>query len=88
MRKFLYYIENGDKEHNYPTGEVMVRDAPLSVNKGDTEIVTHRNIESGEQWKVTYTGLGYKDFDDEKDYENNSHNILKERVENIIDENK
>ena len=83
MRKYLYYIKDGNKEMEYPTGEIRVQEKQLGVNKGDEVELTQMDIKTGEKCKVTYVGLGYKDFDNEENFEENIEKIIEQRIDEI-----
>jgi len=83
MRKYLYYIKDGNDEMKIPTGEVRIQEKPLSVGKGDEVELRHRSSKTGKSCKVTYVGLGYKDVDSEEDFEDNLKSIIKQKVNEV-----
>ncbi len=83
MRKYLYYIKDGNHKMGYPTGQVRVQEKRMGVNKGDEVELEHFNTETKERGKVTYVGLGYKDFDDEKDYKENLGDVVDKKMEEV-----
>lgn len=83
MRKYMYYIKEGNEEHNYPTDMVRIQEKRMAVNKGEETEMTHRNVKTGDTWKVTYVGLGYADFEDEDDAEERMADVIEEKLEEV-----
>jgi len=69
MRKHLYLVIENER-HPGRNGGVSVRDsrAPRS-SKNEQTTQQMRDIETGDEWEVTHVSLGYVDYDDEDEYE-------------------
>lgn len=79
MRKHLYLItEHSDDDH---IGLVEVKERRHArVEKNSEGVVETFNIETGERREYRCVGLGYYDFDDESDYQENAADVLHEKL--------
>jgi hypothetical protein len=82
MRKHLHLITNHPDEDYI--GLVEFRDHPVpTVEKNKEGVVKKRNIETGEGYAIRAVGMGYVDFEDEADYEENALPAIKEKLAEI-----
>jgi len=83
MRKYLYYVKNGDHTKGHLTGEIRVQEKPLDVNKGEEVELDHLDTEAEKSATVTYVGLGYKDFDSKEDYEEKIVEVIDQKMNEV-----
>jgi len=87
MRKYLSLITEHPDESN--VGRIESADKPLvSVEKNEECPVQRREVdgeELGDAWTEKHVGLGYVDFEDEEDYEENFADVAIRKL-NEIDE--
>lgn len=87
MRKYFAHIVDGNKEHDRPTGDTIIRDHPFAIDKGKTKDIEYLVRDGGgETYTLTLMGLGYKDFDDEEDYRNRAVEVIENKL-NEVEEN-
>lgn len=83
MRKYLYLItEHPDPEK---VGKVEARDSPRAVAEKNREVqFGRRNVETGDALEPEkVVGLGYHDFEDQQDYEQNWPTVVTEKLQDI-----
>lgn len=83
MRKHLYLVVEDD---NYPDreGGVQILDSRLTPSSKNEQTVHHmRNFETGEEWTKTLVSMGYVDFADEDEYEDNIGDAIKRKLAEI-----
>lgn len=83
MRKYLYLVLDSPDEDTI--GNVEVHDTPKTTmaeknQPGPTHI---RDLETGETWTEQHVGLGYYDFEDEADYEENIFDVMRTKLREI-----
>ena len=82
MRKHLYLITDHPNE-DYVGNVEMTGHRYTRVEKNDEGVVDTRNIETGEETTYWCVGLGYHDFDDHDDYEENAADVVQEKLAKI-----
>jgi len=82
MRKNFYLITEHPDEDVVGNVE-MTGHRHVRVEKNDEGVVDTRNIETGEETTYRCVGLGYHDFEDEQDYEENAPDIVQEKLAEI-----
>lgn len=83
MRKHLYLVVENER---YPDreGGVSIHDTRATPSSKNEQTVQHmRNFETGDEWTVTHVSLGYVDFDDEDEYEEQIGDAVKRKLAEI-----
>lgn len=85
MRRYFYLItaneRNGDR-----VGGVSINTNRRQRSEKNTEVATDkRDLETNDVWEERYVSLGYHDFEDEEDYEENVGDVIQEKLEDIDD---
>lgn len=83
MRKHLYLVvENEERPER--EGGVQIFDSRLTPSSKNEQTVHHmRNMETGETWEKTLVSMGYVDFDDEDEYEEQIGDAVKRKLTEI-----
>lgn len=82
MRKHLYLITEHPDGDCVGNVELSERRHAL-VEKNSEGVVETFNVDTGEERKYRCVGLGYHDFADEQDYEENAADIIQEKLAGI-----
>lgn len=84
-RKWMYLIV--DSPHEDYIGNVSIRDSQMQTDARKNERGQTRklNRETGETYVETVVGMGYHDFEDEEDYEENIGEVMPEKLAELED---
>lgn len=82
MRKHFYLITDHPND-DYVGNVEMTRHRHMRVEKNDEGVVDTRNIDTGEETTYRCVGLGYHDFDDEDDYQENAGDVVQEKLSEV-----
>lgn len=83
MRKHLYLVVENER-HPDREGGVSIRDSRAPRSSKNEQTVQHmRNFETGDEWDVTHVSMGYVDFDDEDEYEEQIGDAVKRKLTEI-----
>lgn len=79
MRKHFYLVTDARDESR--VGGVEATDIRYTTAEKNVETVLHkRNHVTGDSWDEKIVSLGYYDFDDEADYEENAFDVIKQKL--------
>jgi len=82
MRKHFYLVTEARDEDR--VGGVEATDSRYVNAEKNVETVLHmRNRETGDTWDRKVVSLGYHDFEDEDDYQENSFGVIKQKLGEI-----
>lgn len=85
MRKHLYLIVDSPQEEFVGRVASMDRQRP-QVEKNVEGVVDKRNMDTGESYQERLVGLGYHDFEDEAEYEEQFVKVVKGKLGEIDEE--
>lgn len=87
MRRHLYLIT--DHPNDELVGNVEARSGRYPrAKKNEERPIDKRNLETNETWEERVVGLGYHDFEDEADYQDNEKfaEVVQDKLDDIDDE--
>ena len=86
MRRYLYLITESEK-HPEHVGNVEFTERQRAYSEKNVEHVQdYRNMETGETWQGWAVSLGFYDFEDEADYNENALRVAREKLSEVDDE--
>lgn len=82
MRRYFAKVVDPNGHPSLKEEHVQIQDKPFaSLEVGEEGIVQLRNRKTQELYKVTMIGLGYHDFEDKEDYEENVGDVVEEKLD-------
>jgi hypothetical protein len=86
MRRHFYLITGNGRNEDRVGGVSIDSTRRPRAKKNEERVSDKRDLDTGETWEEWYVSLGYYDFEDEDDYEENGWDVVQEKLAEIDEE--